>query len=157
MRLVYSILADDFKIEPPKKDLELKKRLDAFMEELWAATRSHPFARGMRIWGDMEKDAVGIEAEEYWGTEIHLKSIMTFSDKNAGSASKALRFLCDLADKHQVLLTLTVSPIKNAGSANGKSLTATQLKNWYKKNGFVPTKKFNVDGKKMERQPKEPT
>lgn len=110
---------------------KIKERIDAMLAEFKSKTEQHPFSRGIRIY-----DNIGLEIENYWDQEVHLKSIMSFEEKGAGQASKALKFLTDLADKHKVPLTLEVEPLKNAG-AKGKNLTKSQLSAWYKRNGFV--------------------
>jgi hypothetical protein len=117
--------------------------LKAFMADMRANTEAHPFARGMVI----HNDSVGVEVSIFDG-KIHLSSIMSFVQKNAGEASKTLKFLTDLADKHQVIMDLAVSPIKNAGAREGKSLTKAQLTAWYGRYGFKKAR-----GDYMERPP----
>lgn len=119
-----------FEIAKPKLE-KIPERIKALIAELRSKTEPHPFDRGIRLYKN-----VGLDVENYWDTEAHLKSIMSFEEKGAGEASKALKFLTDLADKHKVPLTLDVEPIKNAG-AEGKNLTRAQLTAWYKRHGFV--------------------
>jgi allophanate hydrolase subunit 2 len=129
-------------VEAPKKN----PGVVAMMKEVWANTEGHPFVRGMRI----TKELVGMEVKNYWDTEVHIGSIMSFEKKNAGNASKALKWLCDLADKHKVLLTLSVKPLKNAGAKEGKNLSKNDLIAWYARNGFV--RKGKTDH--MSREPR---
>src|SRR5574343_468358 len=122
---------------------ELTPQQQAFMDEFKAGTMQHPFARHLRIWDE----SIGFEVSAF-GDAIDLGAIMSFKQKGAGEASKALKWLTDLADKHQVPIDLAVSPIKNAG-AEGKSLNKAQLTAWYKRNGFK-----KAGGDYMRREPK---
>lgn len=119
-----------FEIAKPKLE-KIPERIKALIAELRSKTEPHPFDRGIRLYKN-----VGLDVENYWDTEAHLKSIMSFEEKGAGQATEALKFLLALADKHQVPITLEVVPIKNAG-AEGKSLTKSELAAWYKRHGFV--------------------
>lgn len=121
------------------------EQLDEFMREWWHMTEGHPFVRGMRLTG-----GVGVELRpyKYEGT-IHISSIMSFEQKNAGQASAVLKKICDLADKHKMTLDLFVKPIKNAGARDGQDLNARQLKGWYARHGFKPSKR----GGEMVREP----
>jgi hypothetical protein len=118
--------------------------LAAFLKEFDKGTTPNPFQPRMRVW----KDSVGVELGRFSGM-IHISSIMSFIEKNAGQASACLKWICDLADKHQVKLDLTVSPIKNAGAREGKSLTKPQLTAWYTRAGFVKGR-----GDAMQRDPR---
>lgn len=120
--------------------------LQAFLDEFDKDTSPNPFMSRMGIW----KESIGIELSA-WQGHIHISSIMSFAKKNNGDASKALKWICDLADKHGVKMDLTVAPIKNAGAEKGESLNKSQLKAWYRRNGFVP-----VGGDNMLREPKKP-
>ncbi len=129
--------------------LEAKQQLpeiEAFMKDFDEETYQHPFARHLRIW----QDSIGFEVKPWNGT-IDLGAIMSFKSKGEGEASKALKWLTDLADKHGVKIELAVQPIKNAG-AEGKSLTKSQLTAWYKRNGFKSS-----GGEYMLREPKKLT
>lgn len=139
------VQADPIKIGPkaptnyvanPPEGRATEEQLHAFMQEFWDMTKPHPFARGMRMLG-----YVGVELRpvKFEGI-IHIASIISFYKKNAGEASAALKSVCDLADKHQLPMDLSVKPIKNAGSRDGKDLNATQLKAWYGRFGFKPAK-----------------
>jgi len=111
----------------------MKAKLNAFMQDFESGTTDHPFDHTMRVW----HDTIGLELSPF-GRAIHISSIISFDKKNAGQASQALKWLCDLADKHQVKMELIAEPIKNAGSQNGVSLTKSQLMSWYKRYGFQP-------------------
>ena len=106
--------------------------LEAFMADFIAGTSAHPFDRQLRIWND----AVGLSVYPFDG-RIHFATIMTFTEKNKGSASNAIKWLTALADKHQVEMDLEPVPIKNAGAREGKNLNKTELTAWYKRLGFT--------------------
>lgn len=119
---------------PPEGTTE---RLNAFIKDFQAATRAHPFARHLDLWGT-DDQLVGFEVSKFDG-RIHLGAIMSFVEKGAGNGSAAMKWFTDLADKHNVEIELAVKPIPGAGATNKKSLTKSQLKTWYKKFGFVPS------------------
>jgi len=118
--------------------------LDEFMRDYHNNTAPHPFTNRMRV----HNNAVMLEVSK-WDGKIHISSIMTAMPKNQGHGTAALRFLTDLADKHQVTLHGTVVPIKNAGSREGRNLNKRELLAWYKKHGF--TVKY---GEEITRLPK---
>lgn len=126
-------LLEAIKIGKAEEDPKVKAMLD----EYWEGTTPHPFDRRLRIWND----SVGLTLRGD-GKEVSLMTIMTFTDKNQGDGSKALKWVCDLADKHGVDMNLDVSPIKNAGSRTGKNLNKKDLTAWYARNNF---KKDGVD------------
>lgn len=129
-------LLEAVKIGKKEEDPAVKAMLD----EYWKETQPHPFDRRLRIWDD----AIGLTLRGGDGKEVELMTIMTFSDKNKGDGSRALKWVTDLADKHGVDLTLNVSPIKNAGSRTGKNLNKKELTSWYAKNGFVKDKVYDM-------------
>jgi hypothetical protein len=114
---------------------ENSQALDAFMREFYSETVAHPWARGIRIWGECMMLEVSV-----WQEAIHLSSIMSLTVKNAGNASRCLSWLCAKADSHAVDIDLSVKPIKNAGAKEGHDLTKAQLKAWYKRHGFSQLK-----------------
>ena len=114
-------------------------KVKAMLDEWWKGTTPHPFDRRLRIWDD----AIGLWLRGS-GRDVELMTIMTFADKNQGEGSRALKWVCDLADKHGVELVLNVSPIKNAGSRTGKNLNKSELTKWYAKNGFVKDKEYDM-------------
>ena len=82
--------------------------------------------------------------------EIHFGSIQSF-DRNKGNGTKVLNWICELADKHQVILYGSIEPFMRARGNKDyvMPLNKAQLKVWYKKNGF------KVKGLKISRKPKE--
>lgn len=103
----------------------------SMLSEFMDGTTPHPFDSSIRLWNN----SVGVSIV-YFDGALNLDSIMTFSDKNNGDASKALKWVTSLADKHQCVITLAVVPLKNAGSRTGKDLSKKDLISWYKRNGF---------------------
>lgn len=104
--------------------------LQAFMSDFREQTERNPFAPRMRIW----RDLIGLEVTTFGGM-VDLGLIVSLSEKGAGNASAAMQWFVELADVHQVTLTLDVSPLKKAG-AEGKSLTTSELFRFYAKFGF---------------------
>ena len=107
-------------------------KITGFMNDYYAGTDPHPFDDRHRLW-DM---SIAIELSKF-GDEIHISSIISMVTKNGGEASRALKWLCELADTHGVTMGLIAKPIDNAGTRAGKSLTKSQLVSWYKRYGFV--------------------
>lgn len=134
----------EFLSEVIQISLKSNPLLDAFMKEFNDETHPHPWSPRISIW----KDKIMLEVSK-WQGNIHISSIMSLEKKNSGNASECMKWLTDLADKHQVKLDLTVEPIKNAGAKEGKDLTKTQLKAWYKRHGFKVS-----GGDYMIREPK---
>jgi hypothetical protein len=129
-------------------------KLEAFLRDYENGTEPHPFDRNMRMWND----SVGLEVSKF-DRMIHISSIISFVKKNSGDASKALKWVCGLADKHGVKLSLIVHPIKNAGAKDGVDMTEAQLMAWYKREGFEVETGYSdhdedVDSDEMIRFPK---
>jgi hypothetical protein len=101
---------------------------DAFLDELWEGTQPHPFDPRIRLYGN-----IGIEASRM-GDMIHLSSIISFGEKGKGEASRALRELADMADRHGVVIEGTAKAFP--AGAKGRSLTTKQLFDWYGRHGF---------------------
>lgn len=98
--------------------------LDAFMEEFYSSTAAHPFNPHLALF----ENCVMFEVKPFAGL-ILFGFIKTFN-KGQGDGSRALQWLVDLADKHQVTLTGNVQRVGDEG------LTVNQLRRWYKRNGF---------------------
>lgn len=132
-------------------DIQLTKKefdpaVKAFLDEFNKSTAPHPFDRRQSIYND----SVGIGLLPSRGSkDVDLQSIMSFVSKRQGEGSKALKWLCGLADKHGITLRLDIQPIKNAGTREGKSLTKAELRTWYESNGFK-----RESGDHFVRQPK---
>lgn len=78
---------------------------------------------------------------------------MSSHERGKGYGSAALRFLCDLADKHGVTLVGEASTAYSwDDEATGKKLKLQQLIEWYRRYGF--TVEFNGEVWDMRREPK---
>ena len=116
-------------------------KADQLLNDLHDQTEEHPLNRAARV----TPEGVSLEASKF-GRGVHLSSIAS-SDRGSGHASKALRTLTGLADKHGVPLTLIPQPTDSGGA--GKGLSKDQLAGWYGRYGFVKA----ADGQKMVREP----
>ena len=131
------------KITLPPKDPEVEERLRAFMQDLWDHTYAHPFMRGHRV----TENAV-IECRPWQGT-ILVKAIQSLEPRKGGG-TEAMNLLCELADKHQVVLTGTA---KKFGD-DKNYMTTAKLKAWYPRFGWVIGRGNAHDGYDMRREPK---
>jgi len=109
-----------------------------FMAEFIESTTESPLGKG-RLYGD-----VLLDVSEFGG-EIHVSDINAIGEKAKGSGTKALKFLTDLADKHNVRLS---------GEAKAYSRDTDHIQNserlvqWYLKHGF------HSNGNKVTYSPK---
>lgn len=122
---------------------ESEDKLTAFMQELWNSTWPHPFMRGERLTSNAWMSV------RPWNGMILLKTIMSI-EPGQGGASEGLKLICDLADEHKVKVTLTA---KKYGTRD-PSLTTEQLRDWYKRYGFVVERGNKRDGYDMVREPR---
>lgn len=117
-----------------------KEQLDNYMNDLWKNSHGNPFDDRERIIG-----GAGVEMYPFDGM-MHLSFIRTL-DPEKGHGSAALKAITDLADKHDVAISLNVQRPKGM-----KGLTNAQLWDWYRRNGFVKT-----SGDEMVREPQPPS
>lgn len=113
--------------------------VDAFFQEFYAHTVENPADRSERIWGGM-KCIFHCVPE---GTDIYVESIRTVF-RGTGNGSAGLKWLCELADRHSITLSLLVWPYGD----NQTRLNIQQLIAWYRRYGFIGT------GKHMARLPR---
>jgi 8-oxo-dGTP pyrophosphatase MutT (NUDIX family) len=104
---------------------EANPELETFMRDFWGNTYGNPFDPRERVW----KNIAAVECFVF-NNAIHISSIRSF-ERAKGFGSAALKWICELADAHQVTLELSPEPYGD------KPLSAAQLKSWYKRNGFV--------------------
>ncbi len=107
----------------PKSSEATQKVIDDFE----AQTTEHPLNPKARL----TPDHVGVELEPMGPNVVHIKSITSHGERGVGHASKALRALTNLADKHGVGLHLISHPITGR-----TGLDRQQLTNWYGRHGF---------------------
>jgi hypothetical protein len=113
-----------------------KQALDAFMEHLYRETQEHPFECKARILGGV----VLIEAKPFCGA-IHISAIYALKMRER-HGTRALSFLCNLADTYRVMLRLAPIRIGRDG------MTSAKLRKWYQGYGFI-----KADGTTMVRLP----
>lgn len=112
------------------------------MSDFRQQTVALPTSSRDRLW----QDSVVFQLSPF-GDNIDLDYIVSIKQKSAGNATKAMQWLCELADTHAVSLRLNVQPKKSAG-AEGRSLSAVELRRFYAKFHFKKT-----FGDEMLRQP----
>lgn len=117
-----------------------KPELEAFMDDFRSGTGPNPLGHRDRVWNEQ----IVIEVRPFDG-RIHISDIMSL-DRGKGNASKALGWLCSLADKHGVAMSLTPDAFGDADGLDDDQLTA-----WYARYGFKTTM-----GRKMVREPQQP-
>lgn len=122
-------------------DQAARDNADQLLNDLHHQTEEHPLNRAARV----TPDGVSLEVSKF-SRGVHISSLASLT-KGAGHASKALRTLTGLADKHGVPLTLIPQPTASGGA--GKGLSKDQLVGWYGRYGFVKA----TDGQKMVREP----
>lgn len=114
--------------------------LDAFMEEFYSSTAAHPFSRHLSVF----ENCVVFEVKPFYAVDVIRFGFIQTLYKAQGDGSRALQWLIDLADKHQVTLTGNVKRVGDEG------LTVNQLRRWYKRNGFHVNRHLE-----MQRPPKQ--
>ena len=120
--------------------LQENDQCSAFMEEYFQLTEPHPYSRGVRVYG------MAMLMVSKFGKEIHISDIATNHGRQ-GHGTAAMKMLCDLADKHQVVLSGI------AQSYSKGNMTTAQLKKWYAKFGFKAKGGDNHDGWNISRSP----
>lgn len=124
------------------------RRCAAFMREFHSLTEPNPLIHRERIYKLTAAIELGCSNKA-----IHLSSIRTF-ERGKGHGSKALDWLCTLADKYGLAITGSATQydtrIINDGisHSNESMLDFTQLKSWYVRRGFT------VRALEMRREPK---
>jgi hypothetical protein len=115
-----------------------KEDIDRAISEIRSLGIQNPFFyRELLLYNN-----VGIELSN-WDGALHISSIRTMK-KGTGDATKAMKQICDIADKNNVVITIYVKPF----GYEDNRLNTTQLKAWYKRLGFK-LQKYND----MERLP----
>jgi hypothetical protein len=113
-----------------------------FRNEFFLGTHPNPLCHVEQIW----KGAVALRLYVPWNCGQCFITRIRSLEPGQGNASQALKWLCDLADKHQIKLYLRVEPF-----GDKPHMTKPQLKAWYKRNGFVLTGDLKDE---MAREPK---
>lgn len=126
-----------------------KVALDSFMAEWFEKTWDNPMNHRERIvhWDKVKGiDSFVVVELGSFDNKIHISSIQVLpaSGRGAGLASIGLKFILDLADKHQVELDLEPHEF------GGKGLSNDELGNWYARAGIA----WDKDHYSMIRKPK---
>lgn len=87
-------------------------------------------------------DNVQLEVSNFDGA-LWISSIFTI-ERGKGDGSRVLQKICDIADKHNVVIRCSPEPF---GDTNG--LNKSELVKWYKRNGFK-----SIGWGELERLPK---
>jgi len=126
-----------------------------FINDFDAMTTRHPFMPSSRIAMNRERntgdDFAIIDVQPYGNGKIYLGSIQSSQGGN-GNGAAGMKLVTDLADKHGVVLELHVDAFGEAAD----KLTNRQLKEWYRRVGFVAPEdnKHVADIGRMQRQPR---
>ncbi len=142
--------------------------VETFMSDYQRKTKPPPVPAIYRRRGSMAwrcRLAPGGKAEvrvELVDGELVLHFIGS-AEHGKGYGTAALTWLCDLADKHQVRLTLNVVGNRTSlgalrvtsGRKNDPYLTPRGLRGWYKRHGFVTYERRAEGGVMMRRSPRQ--
>lgn len=101
-----------------------KEQCLAALEEWEEMTHPHPLDRNSRL-----TDAASIDVS-YFDGALHLGHVAALGAPRQGGGGRAVKMLCDLADKHNVKITLT------AKSTSDERMNTAQLRSWYGRFGF---------------------
>ena len=100
----------------------------AFMHEYMQGTKAIDDEDDVRA-----RDHVQLNLEDQ-GKLVHIWSIVNLGTKGGGEASRALDWLCSMADRHHT--TLQLYPEKISGKGKG-SIPSQGLRKWYMSRGFT--------------------
>jgi hypothetical protein len=110
----------------------MKNQQQLFVYDYMHETEPNPFNVQERVW----KGCVILRITTFSGS-VRLNGIRSV-DRGRGNAGMALQWLCDLAMKYNVTLTLYVRPFGD----QRPRLSVWQLYSWYKRYGFVPNPNY---------------
>ena len=83
---------------------------------------------------------------KYFDGALHISDVMAIEGRQGGG-TEAMNLLCQLADKHNVKITLTAKAYTN----DPAHMSTPQLKKWYERFGFQVEEDFWEDGEPMYR------
>jgi GNAT superfamily N-acetyltransferase len=107
-------------------------RVDAFIDEYENETWPNPLNPRERVHGGGNAFAViELSKDRFAQDSIHVSAIRS-AEVGKGYGREALKFLCDLADKHGVALTGIAKAFGSVG------LDTKDLLAWYRRYGFKP-------------------
>lgn len=102
------------------------EHVDNYMKEYHQSSQAHPFNAHARI---VHNTITHLSKD---GNEVHIHDIQTL-ESGKGHATKALKHLTNLADKHNVKLNLHA---KAYSKDKTHIRSSKKLSDWYKKHGF---------------------
>lgn len=102
--------------------------VELFLAAYYGATQEHPFNHRARIHGMATLELSPSLDDRAHGVHIH--DVMALEPR-AGHGTKAMQFLCALADQYGVFLEGVAKDYR------GDRMTTKQLLNWYATFGFV--------------------
>jgi hypothetical protein len=123
----------------PIVELESRCAAEGFMAEFNSQTWPNPFNNRERVFIRYAAFALAISFDDV----IRIECIRSLGDRGQGNGSRALDWLCGIADRHGVKLTGTVQPVGNVRPR----LNIRQLLKWYRRHGFM------VEGRTIHRLP----
>jgi hypothetical protein len=103
-----------------------------FIQEVNSATKPNSFNPDERLWNDNVLFQLNVMGGYLW--LFSFRSV----ERSKGNASRCLDFLCSLADKHQITISLSPGPFGKDG------LNKRQLLAWYQRHGFEKRNDFPV-------------
>lgn len=122
--------------------------IETFLSDWEDKSTQSELKKYLRNYGNLE---VSIYQSARDDSTIRLSSIRSNKPKNK-EASKFLKWIVKLSDKHQVKITACVNQF---GWKRDTDLDKEKLKVWFTKNGFVIREKYPEDwGYEMIRKPK---
>jgi hypothetical protein len=126
--------------------VSLKSKADpdteSFMSDFHSMTAAHPWAWHLSV---LDNYAC-LEIKPFDGKILF--GYITTLERGKGHGTKALRWLTDLADKHNVEL---VGHIERKGD---EGLTTNQLRQWYKRHGFKVDRQLRIVRPRKEQEKK---
>lgn len=122
--------------------------LSGFWRDYYAMTHPDPLMETYRVWTFKKGEVLIMTHLIERGGKAHFSSIMSPTHGGKGYASKVVKEITKLADKHGVTMSLFAKPF---GRFDNK-LDMNQLIGWYKRNGFV--QEPNMSRQNLIRYPK---
>lgn len=126
-----------------------KESANAFLDELDATSKPHPFDNRHRI----INDNASVDVSHSMDGGIHLHDINTLAPRS-GAGTAALKHLTKLADKHNVDIEGHAKAYNQ--TSKDKISKTSQLTAWYKKHGFKIGEGDAADGYHIRYSPKRP-
>lgn len=104
-----------------------------FMRDIREGTTPNPLNRRQCLWNDQVIFQLNVMGGYMWLFDFYSL------EQGKGNASRCLKFICALADKHQITLSLSPFPF---GTKPG--LKKHELADWYERHGFQKKNDFPV-------------